>query len=570
MLTTDPGSARVLVLAPIGRDAPASADLLRRVGLEAEVCTSLSNLVEEVAAGAAAVLVTEEALFGADTSTLAAWIRNQPPWSELPFVVLTSQMVQAAVVKWRQELINWLRNVSLLERPVQGITLTSTLQTAVRARLRQYEVRALLEAQQHASLQLESLVRSRTGQLEAANAALRVEMAERSRIEDSLRQAQRIEAIGQLTGGVAHDFNNLLMVIMGGLEMFERHTDPERRKVLTDGMRQAASRGAAVTRQLLAFSRRQPLQPQSIDLKNHIGGMRELLNRSLRGDVHVHLDFSDDLWGVEADPGELELVVLNLAVNARDAMPTGGTIIIRGENAPNIEHEELHGDFVRLSIIDSGTGIPPEIRDRIFEPFFTTKEIGKGSGLGLAQVYGFAKQSFGTVSIDSEVGRGTSVILLLPRSANKPAIVRSHSSEPEPQRRRRASGSVLLVEDNNEVAAMVSEMLNELGYEVTRLGSAAAALGALANDRKVDVVFSDIMMPGDMDGIELGREIRSRRGDLPVLLTSGFADASARRAEIEGFCVLPKPYSLHDLAAALKAATERLPQLRSFSSGAKP
>ncbi len=239
-------------------------------------------------------------------------------------MVLTSHVEQPAVTKWRHELVTWLRNVSLLERPVQAITLTSTVQTAVRARLRQYEVRALLEAQQRASLELESLVLARTRQLEAANDALRTEMAERTRIEDSLRQAQRIEAIGQLTGGVAHDFNNLLMVILGGLEMFDRHADPERRKLLMDGMRQAAQRGAAVTRQLLAFSRRQPLQSQSVDLAHHIGGMRELLNRSLRGDVHVELDFAEDLWRVEVDPGELELVVLNLAVNARDAMPTGG------------------------------------------------------------------------------------------------------------------------------------------------------------------------------------------------------------------------------------------------------
>ena len=315
-------------------------------------------------------------------------------------------------------------------------------------------------------------------------------MAERTRIEESFRQAQRIEAIGQLTGGVAHDFNNLLMVILGGLEMFDRHADPERRKLLMDGMRQAAQRGAAVTRQLLAFSRRQPLQSQPVDLAHHIGGMRELLDRTLRGDVHVELDFVDDLWPVEVDPGELELVLLNLAVNARDAMPTGGTITIRGENAPEIE---ARGSARRLRAPVRHryrhSAIAPEVRDRIFEPFFTTKEVGKGSGLGLAQVYGFAKQSLGAVSVDSEVGRGTSVVLLLPRSTDKPAASRCPSLS---QRRKHytgtqdAAGPVLLVEDNDEVAAMVSEMLDELGYEVTRVASASAALGALANGSKVD------------------------------------------------------------------------------------
>jgi signal transduction histidine kinase/ActR/RegA family two-component response regulator len=571
VLTTDGESARVLVLAPIGRDAPASAELLRRVGLDAEVCKSLSDLVKNVNAGAAAVLVAEEALFGEDTSALSAWIRRQPPWSDLPFVVLTSHVEQPAVTRWRHELVTWLRHVSLLERPVQAITLTSTVQTAVRARLRQYEVRALLEAQQRASLELESLVHARTRQLEAANDALRTEMAERTRIEESFRQAQRIEAIGQLTGGVAHDFNNLLMVILGGLEMFDRHADPERRKLLMDGMRQAAQRGAAVTRQLLAFSRRQPLQSQSVDLALHVGGMRELLNRTLREDVHVELDFVEDLWRVEVDPGELELVLLNLAVNARDAMPTGGTITIRGENAPEIEQEDLHGDFVRLSVIDTGIGIAPEVRDRIFEPFFTTKEVGRGSGLGLAQVYGFAKQSLGAVSVDSEVGRGTSVVLLLPRSTDKPAAPLRHFATLETRHwDADAAGAVLLVEDNDEVAATVSEMLDELGYEVTRVASASAALGALANGSKVDVVFSDIMMPGDMDGVDLGRQVRARGDDIPVLLTSGFADAAVRRAESEGFGVLPKPYSLNDLASALKMAREKFGALRSGARGANP
>jgi CheY-like chemotaxis protein len=198
------------------------------------------------------------------------------------------------------------------------------------------------------------------------------------------------------------------------------------------------------------------------------------------------------------------------------------------------------------------------VRDRIFEPFFTTKEVGRGSGLGLAQVYGFAKQSLGAVSVDSEVGRGTSVVLLLPRSTDKPAAPLRHFATLETRHwDADAAGAVLLVEDNDEVAATVSEMLDELGYEVTRVASASAALGALANGSKVDVVFSDIMMPGDMDGVDLGRQVRARGDDIPVLLTSGFADAAVRRAESEGFGVLPKPYSLNDLAAALKIARDR-------------
>ena len=268
--------------------------------------------------------------------------------------------------------------------------------------------------------------------------------------------------------------------------------------------------------------------------------------------------------GSASGPGELELVVLNLTVNARDAMPKGGVITIRAENVPALASELLRGDYVQLAISDSGTGMSSEVKEHAFEPFFTTKEIGKGSGLGLAQVYGFAKQSGGSVHIDSEVGRGTTVKLLLPRSNQNPVIGASSPLDlPLHRRDSRPTGSVLLVEDDDDVAALVGEMLDDLGYEVTRVASASAALGALANGRRIDIVFSDIMMPGDMDGVELGREIRVRRRDLPVLLTSGYAEAAAPRAEREGFGVLRKPYSLSELAAALKLAAQDCTRTRS-------
>src|SRR5690606_22327988 len=283
-----------------------------------------------------------------------------------------------------------------------SITLTSALKTALRGRHRQYEVRALIEARERAADELEALIVDRTRELETANLELRTQMAERARIEETLRQAQKIEAIGQLTGGIAHDFNNLLMVISGGLDMLDRRDDPARRERLLAGMRQAAQRGTALTRQLLAFSRRQSLAPEAVDLALRLGRMRELLDRSLSGDVHVQVRFAPDLWPVEVDPGELELVILNLAVNARDAMPEGGTILIEASNAPSEQVLDSRDDFVRLTVTDSGTGIPEELRARVFDPFFTTKEIGKGSGLGLAQVYGFARQSGGTVWIESK------------------------------------------------------------------------------------------------------------------------------------------------------------------------
>lgn len=549
----------MLVFAPIGRDGPATADILRRIGLAAELCTSLTDLIEKIEGGAAAVFVAEEGLFGKDISALTGWIDQQPPWSDLPFVVLTSQQTHPAVAAWRQWLAQSLRNVSFLERPVQVITLTSTMQAALRARARQYEVRNLLEARERAAQELEALVAARTAELEAANAELRRQMAERMRAEEALRQAQKIEAIGRLTGGVAHDFNNLLMVISGGLDMLDRKDNPARRQMLMNGMRQAAQRGAGLTRQLLAFSRRQALQPEPVDVARRISGMRELLDRSLRGDVHVELEFPDDLWVVEVDPGELELVVLNLAVNARDAMPQGGTILIRGENISSLQDGELEGDFVRLSVIDTGLGMSSEVKARVFEPFFTTKEIGKGSGLGLAQAHGFARQSGGAIHINSELGRGTSIMLLLPRSAKLPPVEQHHLINLNTSlASATARGCVLLVEDDNEVAALVAEMLDQLGYEVTQAASAAAALGALADGRPIDFVFSDIMMPGGMDGIELAREIRARRRNLPVLLTSGYAEAAKQRAEAEGIRVLPKPYRLDELAAAIESMERKL------------
>ena len=543
--------SRVLVYAPIGRDGAASVELLRRGGVVAYNCVDLDVLVRELNVGAAAVFVAEEGLFGKDASLLFAWADAQPAWSDLPFLVLTSHQEQPFVVTWRRNLVASLRNVALLERPVQAITFTNTIRAALRARTRQYEVRSLLQAQASAAQELEAQVVARTRELEEANRLLRTQMDERARVEETLRQAQKIEAIGQLTGGVAHDFNNLLMVISGGLAMLDTQADPAIRKRLMDGMQKAAQRGAGLTRQLLVFSRRQELKPEPVDLTRQIGGMRELLDRSLRGDVHVDFDFAEGLWPIEVDPGELELVVLNLTVNARDATPNGGTIVVRAQNVAGARKTDP--DFIRLSIIDTGTGMAPEVKARVFEPFYTTKDIGKGSGLGLAQVHGFVQQSGGSIHIDSDVGQGTAIHLLLPRSFRAPAADERHLVDVQVARRAPGeAGYVLLVEDDDEVAALVGEMLRQLGYQVTRVASAAAALGALANERAVDIVFSDIMMPGGMNGLELVHEIRTRRKALPVLLTSGYAEAAKSAAEAEGVQILSKPYRLDELAAALQ------------------
>ena len=383
------------------------------------------------------------------------------------------------------------------------------------------------------------------------------DVTHRRAVEERLRQAQKIEAIGQLTGGVAHDFNNLLQVISGGLQIMGRPGDPAGRERVFNAMKQAVERGASLCRQLLAFARRQPLRPEPVDLNRLIVGMRELLDRSLRGDVQFQSKFAEDLWPVQVDPGELELVILNLAVNARDAMPTGGIVTISACNAPGLADHELTGDFVRLDINDTGMGMAADVLSHAFEPFFTTKEVGKGSGLGLAQAHGFARASKGSVRIESTPGHGTKVSLFLPRTLKAPACCADPVVDRSPETV--AAGQVLLVEDDDEVAALTVEMINQLGYDTTRVASAEAALGALADKRAIDVVVSDVMMPGRMNGVELAQEIRRRRPHLPVLLTSGYAEAASRSAAAHQIRIIPKPYRMEELREALVAVTHLPP-----------
>jgi PAS domain S-box-containing protein len=368
--------------------------------------------------------------------------------------------------------------------------------------------------------------------------------------EEALRRAQKLESLGQLTGGVAHDFNNLLAVMSGGVQLLERRIEAAQRERVIAGMRQAVKRGAALTRHLLSFSRQRPINPEAIDVARQIDGIREILASSLRGDIQVDIQCDGKLWPVEVDTGEFELALINLCVNARDAISGKGTISIAACNHGGFSLGGLSGDFVELAVADNGTGIPEDLLARVFDPFFTTKEVGKGSGLGLAQVYGFVKQSGGHVDIQSELGHGTHVRLFLPRTDKAPGDVHPQGDTFVPSIGRPFEGQVLLVEDDDEVAALVAEMLKSIGFAVTRVAGAAAALGALANERPVSLVFSDIMMPGDMSGVELAREIRLRRPTLPVLLTTGYQEAAAGAAK-DGVGVLLKPYSMEELASAI-------------------
>ena len=377
----------------------------------------------------------------------------------------------------------------------------------------------------------------------------------RNRLEDRLRQAQKMEAVGQLTGGVAHDFNNLLQVVLSGLTLIDRVQDPERRTKLLDSVRRAAQRGGELTKRLLTIARRQSLRPEAIDLSAWLGeGAWELLSRTLRGDIQTVLRVPPGLPPVEADRDELELAVLNLAVNARDAMPGGGTLAIVAECVMQdglTDPDGLDGRFIRFSVTDTGSGMSEATLARVFEPFFTTKGIGEGTGLGLAQVYGFARQSGGSVRLQSQLGQGTTVSILLPVSGrvscDDPAEAAPAVESPQPM----SGAAVLVCEDDDDVAALVVDMLAQLGHAPTRVSTAAAALGALADGRAVDLLFTDVLMPGGMDGLTLAREAGHRRPGLAVLLTTGYTGAGAAAVPPE-VPVLRKPYRLEDLARALQ------------------
>ncbi|MCS6626934.1 ATP-binding protein [Roseibacterium beibuensis] len=391
----------------------------------------------------------------------------------------------------------------------------------------------------------------RAAELVRANNLLQQQMIEREKAEEALRQSQKMEAIGRLTGGIAHDFNNLLMVASSGIELLDRTEDPTRRGALSAGVKQAVERGAALTRQLLAFARRSPLRAEVLDLRTHIEGLRFLLERSLREDVEVVLDLPDDLWRVEADRGELELALLNLAVNARDAMPHGGTLTLSGCNLPG---EGEDPDRVCLKVADTGAGMSDVVASRVFEPFFTTKEVGRGTGLGLSQVYGFVRSSGGDISVESREGEGTTFTICLPRTDKAPRPVEPETPLPAgaPPARRKGGGRLLLVEDDDAVAAGVGHMLGDLGYRHVRVASAAEALEMLEKDPRFDLVFSDMVMPGEMDGLGLAQEVRRRMPETPVLLTTGFSEA-ASAATGEAFRLLPKPYGIDGLSEALAA-----------------
>lgn len=361
-------------------------------------------------------------------------------------------------------------------------------------------------------------------------------------MQKQLAESQKFDALGQLTGGVAHDFNNLLMIISGSLHMLKRgaHDEAKLQRAIS-AIETATKRGAALTNQLLTFARRQSVNPQAVDFAERITAIREVLDAGVGSSVRLAFDIGRDLWPIKTDVSELETALLNLVINARDAMPDGGTVTIGAHNIA-LDEPPLAGDFIAIDVTDTGIGIPDDVLDKIFEPFFTTKPIGKGTGLGLSQVHGFAHQAGGTIKVTSGLGKGTTFTILLPRADEAPSRETAGASP------FRGSGTVLLVEDNPDVASVSVGLLEQLGYSVRRVADAEAALREIETNG-VDFVFSDIVMPGKMDGLSLAQHLRQIRPGLPILLATGYSEVAAG---VRGdFPILRKPYEIHELSEAI-------------------
>ena len=360
---------------------------------------------------------------------------------------------------------------------------------------------------------------------------------------EQLAMAQKMDALGKLTGGIAHDFNNLLMIIGGNAQTFKRLLDPKLPKAI-EAIQTAAKRGESLTRQLLTFSRRQHLTPTVVDLTASIPNMRTMIESSLRGNIVYSEKIDPAVWPIKIDLAELELAIVNIAVNARDAMPNGGTFTVAvGNVMPSDGGGDQDGaDDVAIAFRDTGVGIPPHLLSKIFDPFFTTKEVGKGTGLGLSQVYGFVHQAGGTIRAESKIGQGTTFTVFLPRSYEEEVVVDDAlAKDAVPSQR----PTVLIVDDSVEVAEVTSTLFEHLGYDTDYRDSADAALKLLAEGTKVDLVFSDIVMPGAIDGVGLAREIRSRYPKLPVVLTTGYSEAA--RAVPADLKILHKPFDIDAL-----------------------
>ena len=546
MLSDASAESTVLILAPVGRDAEACATLSDQAGLKSRVCADVGDLIECLEAGADVVLLTEEALYGKAVTALAAWVQSQPPWSDQPFIVLTNRNEGRRFAEFRQNLVAQLRNIAFLERPLHALSVQAAILTAKRGRERQYEARRYLEVQKGAAEELERLVRARTAALETAHAQLQAESDRRERAQAALMQAQKVETMGQLVGGVAHDFNNLLMAVIGNLDLLAKNLgDDPRQNRLLNGAMEGARRGATLTQRLLAFARKQELQIRPTDVLSLVEDMRGLITRSVGPLVQVEVHAPEGVPPVSVDPNQLEMALLNLSVNARDAMPDGGMLSIVLDEAVAAEGGSLApGRYVRLSVEDTGEGMDEATLAKAIEPFFSTKGVGKGTGLGLSMVHGLAEQSGGLFHLESTVGVGTKAQLWL-------VIAQDAVCEQVPDpvvEETLPPATILLVDDDPLIASSTVALLEDLGHRVFEANSGLEALALIEAGLHPDLVITDHAMPG-MTGTDLAFRLRLRTPGLPILLATGYA-------ELEGtknldLPRLAKPYTQDQLATEI-------------------
>ncbi|THA60618.1 response regulator [Ensifer adhaerens] len=672
-----------LIHAPLGRDAQIAAALLSEAGIRPKIGKDVAAFVSALDEDIAFAVVTEEALRPADLRPLSAWIKSQPSWSDLPFIILTHRGGGPERNPSASRLLEVLGNVSFVERPFHATTFISVARSALRGRRRQYEARLRIEAldegerrlktaleaghlgaweldlttyalitsitcrgvfgrsaggaftygdllaathpddvermktamqatiesgadyaieyrtvwpdrsihwaemraqlyrdrsgnavklvgvssditarvsseeqQKRLNEILEERVAERTAELHKAHGTVMAEVAQRERAEAQLRQAQKMEAIGQLTGGVAHDFNNLLMAVLGNLELLRKHTGGDAKaERLIDGALQGAKRGASLTQRLLAFARRQDLSVDPVDLGQLVREMTDLLNRSVGTGIVIEIRIPDRMDPVLADSNQLELALLNLVVNARDAMPNGGTICIslQVENVAKPEGELAAGRYGVLSVADEGHGMDGDTLQKAIEPFFSTKELGKGTGLGLSMIHGLALQLQGALRLTSTPGKGTRAELWIPVSDESP-VVSKDTEVAEPDQRVKPL-RVLLVDDDFLIAMSSVDMLIDLGHEVVEAHSGKEALAHLKDDGRFDLLITDYSMP-EMTGGDLANAARDLFPDLPILIASGYAelppgiDFDVAR--------LAKPYSQQQLAVEIESVLRGL------------
>ncbi len=567
MQKTSPYDDRILILAPRGRDAEVMCSVLARDSGACDIVHSFAELAAGIAEGAGTAIIAEEALHEVNLAPLYGWLARQEPWSDFPFVILLAKVIGLQPDGARARLEE-LGNIILLERPLNAQTLRSAASSALRARRRQYQARDVLADRERtaASLEqsqrdlltlnetLESRIEERTRALAQANDRLMNEVIERERVQQAMVQFQKMEAVGRLTGGIAHDFNNLLNVVQGSMDLILLLSKDEVARQRAEIARRACQRGAKLTGQLLAFARNQNLDLRPSEVSALFDGVHELVAASVGSRIALSFEVEDGCARVFADANQMEMALLNLAINARDAMEDQGILAFHAANAQPPDGLLPPGDYVRIAVTDSGAGMPPELIAKVFEPFFTTKAVGKGTGLGLSQVYGMARQSGGAARILSRPGAGTTIEIWLRAWDGADAAEPAPLQAAVPDGRR--GSHILVVEDDAIVRESIVLSLEAFGHRVTQAADGETALRELQRARP-DLIVTDYLMPG-ITGAELMQRAREVHPGIPMIIATGYADMHAIDDVLGDDILLRKPFQLAELALSVERALGRV------------